>query len=574
MSKAIKRPQTNFVLQKCPTGILGLDEITLGGLPRNRATLICGGAGSGKSLFGMEFLVRGAVFYDEPGLFIAFEETEAELIQNIASLGFNVSDLIERGKLILDHIPFNRNEIQEAGSYNLDGLFIRIANTIDKFKIKRVVLDTVEVLFSNLSDSSILRSELQRLFRWFKEKEVTVVVTAEQGIDNCSRFGLEEYVADCVILLDNRMDQQISTRRLRISKYRGSSHGCNEYPFVISESGISIIAITSIKLDYIVSNKRVSSGIKQLDTMLGKEGFYSGSSVLVSGGAGNGKSSFAAAFANQTCLTGERCYYFALEESVDQITRNMASIGIDLYPWLKNDLLRFHAINPNAAGLEAHLADIQKLTNEFNPSVVIIDPIANLKTLGHLNEVQSILSILIAFFKSRQITTMFTSLINEETSGDEAISTLIDTWISLQYIHGEGERNRGISILKSRGMAHSNQLREVILSKNGIHLQNVYIGQDKVLVGSARLVQASKLEIENSNRESELKHKERQLEVTRKSLEAQINALHETLEDAKEEAKHLDEQKENIYKLVAESRTEISKMRMADSSPRKEKDDD
>lgn len=566
-----KRPLKYKSLQKCPTGITGLDEITLGGLPKNRPTLICGGSGSGKSMFGMEFLVRGAVFYNEPGLFVAFEETEEELTQNIASLGFNVTELVDTNQLILDHIHIDQTEFKEIGSYNLDGLFIRLGDTIDRFKIKRVVLDTIEVLFSNFANELILRSELQRLFRWFKEKQVTVVVTAEQGVNTFSRYGLEEYVADCVILLDNRMEQQISTRRLRIAKYRGSTHGNNEYPFIINGSGISIIAITSIKLDYTVSDKRISSGIKQLDTMLGDKGFYSGSSILVSGAAGNGKTSIAASFANSTCQLGEKCYYFTLEESVDQLIRNINSIGIDLRPWIKKDLLRFHAINPYAAGLEANLADIQKLTNEFNPSVVIIDPIANLKMLGHLNEVQGILSILIAFFKSKLITTMFTSLVAEDKLmgfvADEGISALMDTWIYLQYIYGQGERNRGISILKSRGMAHSNQLRELILSDKGIHLQDVYIGQDKVLTGSARLVQATKLEIENSNRESELRHRERQLEITRKSLEGQINALHATLEDAKEEAIHLNEHKENIYKLLAESRAEISKMRMADISP-------
>ncbi|MBA3285861.1 MAG: circadian clock protein KaiC [Nitrosopumilus sp.] len=572
MLKTKNQSQKSKPLKKCPTGIIGLDEITFGGLPKNRCTLICGGAGSGKSIFGIEFVIRGAEFYKEPGLFVAFEENEEELNQNITSLGFNIKELIDSNLLVLDYVHIDRAEFKEIGSYNLDGLFIRLSDSIDRFKIKRVVLDTIEVLFGNFTNEIILRSELQRLFRWFKEKNVTVVVTAEQGVNTFSRYGLEEYVADCVILLDNRMHQQISTRRLRVAKYRGSSHGNNEYPFIINDSGISIIAITSIKLDYPVSNKHVSSGIKQLDTMFGDKGFYSGSSILVSGAAGNGKTSIAASFSNGTCELGKKCFYFTLDESVDQIIRNMNSIGIDLSQWINKDLLRFHAINPYTAGLEAHLADIQRLTNEFNPSVVIIDPIANLKILGPLNEVQGILSILVNFFKNKQITTMFTSLVPEEKFGyvvEEGISNLMDTWVFLQYIHGEGERNRGISILKSRGMSHSNQLREVILSDKGIHLQNVYIGQDKVLAGSARLVQATKLEIENSNRESELKHRERQIEITRKSLEAQISALHETLEDAKEEAIHLNEQKGNIYKLLEESRIEISKMRMADiSSPK------
>ena len=554
-------------IEKCPTGIVGFDKITLGGLPKNRSTLVCGGAGSGKSMFGMEFLIRGAVDYKDPGLFVAFEETDEELTQNIASLGYDVQNLISRKLLVLDHIQIDRTEFTETGSYSMDGLFIRLTNTIDTYKIKRVVLDTLEVLFGNLKNEAILRSELQRLFRWFKSRNITVIVTAEQGANSFSRYGLEEYVADCVIFLDNRVDQQISTRRLRIAKYRGSSHGNNEYPFIISENGIAITAITSTQLDYKISDKRISSGIKQLDTMLGGSGFYRGSSILISGPAGIGKSSFAAAFANETCERGERCLYFAFEESVDQILRNMKSIGLDLNQWMKKGLIQFHAIIPNSTGLAAHLAEIRKLTNDFNPSAVIIDPITSLRTVGHLDEIQDIT----AFFKRKTITTLFTSLISgdgtmESTKIDESISSLIDTSIYLHNIFGEGERNRGITLLKSRGMAHSNQLREVIISNTGIHLQDVYIGQDKVLAGSARLVQASKLEIENSNRESELKHKERELEIIRKTLEAEITALYARLDNAKEEAVHLDQQKEHIYNLITKSRADISKMRMADST--------
>lgn len=572
MAKDSKKHTLSKSIQKCPTGIGGLDEITLGGLPKNRATLICGGAGSGKSMFGMEFLIRGAVFYKEPGLFIAFEETAKELTDNVTSLGFNINELVKKRQLVLDHIQIDNSQFTEVGSYSLDGLFIRLSNTINKFKIKRVVLDTIEILFSNLVNQSVLRSELQRLFRWFKTKHVTLVVTAEQGINTFSRYGLEEYVADCVILLDNRMDQQISTRRLRIAKYRGSTHGSNEYPFIIGKEGFSITAITSIKLDYKVSNERISSGIHQLDTMLGGKGFYCGSSVLVSGPPGIGKSSFAAAFANGSCQNGEKCFYFSFEESVDQIIRNMASIGMDLNLWVKKDLLKFHAVTPGSTGLEVHLADIQKLTNEFKPSVVIIDPITNLKSIGQLKDVQSILSLLISFFKSRNITTLFTSLISGEGAmeyarSDEGVSSLMDTVIYLQYIYGEADRNRGISILKSRGMAHSNQLREVIFSEKGIHFLDVYVGEEKVLAGSARLVQANKLEIENSNREAEVRHKERTLGITRKKLETQVEALHEMLEDAKEEAIHLTQQKQHIYNLVSENREQISKIRMADIVP-------
>ncbi|MDR3478719.1 MAG: circadian clock protein KaiC [Gammaproteobacteria bacterium] len=577
MPKKTKKTKAPVMLQKCLTGITGLDEITFGGLPKYRSTLVSGGAGSGKTMLGMEFLIRGAALYKEPGLFVAFEETQEELTQNIGSLGFNIKELIKNHLLVIDHIQINRSEFAETGSYNLDGLFIRLGCAIAQYKIKRVVLDTLEILFSNIANELMLRSELQRLFRWFKEKKITVLVTAEKGQNAISRYGLEEYVADCVILLDNRMDDQVSTRRLRIAKYRGSSHGANEYPFIINEGGFTVTAITSITLNYKASTKRISSGLKQLDTMLDGKGFYEGSSILISGPAGIGKSSFAATFAYNSCKEGKKAYYFAFEESVEQIVRNMKSIGIHLEPLIKKDLLRFHAINPNSAGLEAHMHDIQKLVNEFNPSVVIIDPVTNLKTIGNINQVQDVLALLVSYFKSKKITVMFTSLVTEQkgieyTKTNEGISSSMDVWIYLQYINSDGERNRAISILKSRGMAHSNQLREIIISKNGVRLEEVYVGTEKVLTGSARLIQATKLEIENSDKESDIKYKERQIQIRHKKLEAEIAALHEMLEGAKDEITSLNQQKERTYNLIAESRAKISKIRMADSTkPKSEK---
>jgi len=577
MQKNAIKPCKDGVLQKCATGISGFDEITFGGLPKDRSTLVCGGPGSGKSVFGMEFLARGGELYNEPGLLVAFEETENELIQNMSALGFDIKNLIAKHLLVLEHIKVDKTELEETGAYNLDGLFVRFGLLIDEFKIKRVVLDTIEILFSSFKNELILRAEIQRLFSWFESKEVTVVVTSEKGVNSFSRYGLEEYVADCVILLDNRISEEISTRRLRIVKYRGSMHGCNEYPFIINKDGISIIAITSIKLDYKVSNQRISSGIQQMDTMLDGKGFYRGSSIFISGSAGSGKTSLAAAFVSAACERGEKCFYFSLEESFNQIVRNMGSIGIDLDQWIKKGLLKFHAIDPNSAGLESHLADIQKLTNEFKPNVVVIDPLAHLKTLNPFSTVQGVLSLLIAFFKNKQITTMFTSLVKGEASmeyirDDAGISSLMDTWTFLQYIYGDGERNRILSVLKSRGMMHSNQLREVILSKKGIHLQDVYIGQGKVLAGSARLVQANKLEIANLNSESEIKEKERELNVACDILQNKINSLQEQLASTQEEASHLASQKEAVYKLISESTVAISKMRMADTVSSKKDD--
>jgi circadian clock protein KaiC len=517
----------------------------------------------------MEFLIRGVSEFKEPGLFVSFEESEEELAQNIASLGFNIKDLIEKNQLILNHIQIDRTEFTEIGSYNLDGLFIQLEHLIDKFKIKRVVLDTLEVLFSNLKNESILRSELQRLFHWFKSKKVTVLITAEKGINTLTRYGLEEYVADCVITLDNRIEQQISTRRIRIAKYRGTSHGNNEYPFIITTRGIHIISITSLRLEYKSSTKRISSGIKQLDTMLNEKGFYCGSSILVSGPAGIGKSSIAAAFANGVCERGEKCLYFAFEESIDQIIRNMNSIGIHLEKWVKKGLLKFSATNPNSSGLETHLAYIQNEVDHFKPDVTIIDPITNLKVVGNTEEVHDMLSILIAYFKSKEITVMFLNLVSGEALIDtartiEGISSLMDTWIFLQYLTGDGERSRLLSIIKSRGMPHSNQFREVHISNKGINLHEVYVGEGKVLTGAARLIQSSEKEIENANIRSKIKQKERKAEVTRKEIENKINLLMVLLENAKDEKLILAEQVKRINTIIDNNRAEISKIRMAD----------
>lgn len=557
------------LIQKCPTGIYGLDDITYGGLPKNRTTLICGGPGNGKSMLCMEFLIRGANEYNEPGLFVTFEETKDELTKNIGSIGFDIKDLIAKNCLILNYMKIDRAEFTEAGSYNLDGLFIQLEYMIDKFKIKRIVLDTLEVLFANLENDLIIRAELQRLFRWFKNKKVTAMITAEKGVNSLSRYGFEEYVADCVILLDNCIEQRISTRRIRVVKYRGSMHGNNQYPYIITQNGFHIVSITSLKLEYKTTTKRISSGSPQLDRMLGEKGFYCGSSILVSGPAGVGKSILAAIFANGTCQRGEKCLYFAFEESTDQIIRNMKSVGINLEKWVNKGLLKFCATNPNSAGLESHLAYIQNITNVFKPTVIIFDPITNLKVAGNIEEVHDMLNILIAFFKNREITIMFLSLVSGEAVINsaktvEGISSLMDTWIFLQYLQGDGERNRLISVLKSRGMKHSNQFREVQLSNAGMQLREVYVGGGKVLTGSARILQQAAEEINNANVQSELERKERKLEISRKDLESKINSLIMLLENIKNEKVILADQKIHIYELLEENRAEISKIRMAD----------
>jgi circadian clock protein KaiC len=461
------------LLPKSPTGIPGMDEITGGGLPQARPTLVAGGAGCGKTLFAMEFLVNGATQFDEPGVFVAFEENAEELAQNVASLGFDLKKLSRQKKLIVDHVRVERSEIEETGDYDLDGLFIRLGHAIDSIGAKRVVLDTIEVLFSALSNQGILRAELQRLFRWLKDKGVTAVITAERGNGTMTRFGLEEYVADCVILLDHRVNEQVSTRRLRIVKYRGTLHGTNEYPFLIGKHGISVLPITSLGLEHHVSTERISTGIKELDEMLGGRGFYRGSSILLTGTAGTGKTTLASAFADEACQRRERCLYFAFEESSNQIIRNMRSVGIDLAPHIKKGLLRFHVARPSQYGLEMHLVNTYDIIKEFQPSVVIMDPITDFSIVGNSAEIKSAVTRIIDFLKSNQMTGLFVSVISGAEAADQSvvgISSLIDAWISLRNLESNGERHRGLFILKSRGMSHSNQIRSFELTSDGIKI--------------------------------------------------------------------------------------------------------
>ena len=476
------------LLSKARTGIKGLDEITLGGLPQGRPTLVCGGPGCGKTLFSMEFLVKGATLFNEPGVFMAFEEKAEELAVNVASLGFDLAKLQKQKKMVLDFVQIERSELEETGDYDLDGLFIRLEHAINSIGARRVVLDTIENMFAGLTNQGILRAELRRLFLWLKEKGVTTIITGEQGDGKLTRQGLEEYVSDCVILLDHRIINQISTRRLRVVKYRGSVHGTNEYPFLIDEEGFSVLPVTSLTLDKTVSSQRISTGIPSLDEMLGGKGFYQGSSILVSGTAGTGKSSIAAYFANAVCQRKEKCIYFAFEESPKQIMRNMKSIGINLEPHVKSGLLQFHSSRPSLYGLERHLAIIYKLVKTVRPLTVILDPITNLVSVGLINEVNSMLLRLIDFLQNEGITVMFTALtgvLNERM--DEGVSSLVDTWISVRNIEANGERNRALYVMKSRGMKHSNKVREFVISDKGLNLIEAYRGEGgNIIIGSER----------------------------------------------------------------------------------------
>jgi circadian clock protein KaiC len=532
-SKAREASRELPVIGKSRTGISGLDEVTYGGLPKGRPTLLCGSAGCGKTLFGMTFLYNGAVEYNEPGVFLAFEERPEDLIKNVGSLNYDVERLISEKKLAIDHVEIERTKIDEAGEYDLEGLFIRLGYAIDSIGAKRVVVDTIETLFSGLENEQLLRSELRRLFEWLKEKDVTAIITGERGEGTLTRYGLEEYVADCVILLDNRVHDQLTTRRLRIVKYRGSAHGTNEYPFIIDEQGITVMPITSSGLEHDAATERVSTGIPDLDRMLEGEGFYKGSSILVSGMAGSGKSTVAAQFADSICASGKRCIYFAMEESSHQISRNMRSIGIDLQKWVDRKLLRFSARRPSLFGLETHLAAMYRDVSDFDPAAVIVDPMSSLLNAGASHDVHSMVLRLVDFLKSRGITALFTNLGTGagEVAGTEIqISSLMDTWLLLYNRESNGEHNRQLYLLKSRGMAHSNQVREFILSSEGIKLRDAYVGPEGVVTGSARLAQEAEDKAAALIREQEMQRRSRELARKRREIKAQIEVLQAQLE--------------------------------------------
>ena len=576
----LKRKQTKRpgdALSKVPTGIDGFDQITEGGLPRGRTSLVCGGPGCGKTLFATEFLVRGATQFGENGAFITFEETAEELAQNVRSLGFDLDGLVKDEKIAMDHIKIERAEIAETGDYDLEGLFLRLGLAIDSVGAKRVVLDTIESLFGGFDNEALLRSELRRLFRFLKDKGVTVVLTGERGEGSLTRQGLEEYVSDCVILLDHRVNEQVSTRRLRIVKYRGTTHGTNEYPFLIDEDGFSVLPVTSMGLDHAVSNERLSTGVVQLDAMLGGKGYYRGSSILVSGTAGTGKTSLAAHFARATCERGEKCLYLAFEESPAQLMRNMKSVGLDLEPYVKKNILRIHASRPALHGLEQHLVGMHKMVEDYAPSAVIVDPISNLITTGTQFETEAMLLRLVDFLKTKQITALMTHL----TSGasgrdiieatDVGISSIVDTWLLVRDIELGGERNRGLYVLKSRGMPHSNQIREFLLTSEGIQLLDVYVGAEGVLTGSMRVAQEARERSTALARAEEMELRQRELKRRRAALEAQIRALREEFEAVEDEARIIEKQDVARQQSIQEYRAAAAKRRGGDQTTPKGK---
>ena len=547
-------------LEKAPSGISGFDQITDGGLPRGRATLVCGGPGSGKTIFAIEFLVRGTEL-GERGVFISFEETLSDLTRNVESLGFDLTRLQAEKKLAVDHIHLDRSEIEEAGGYSLDGLFVRLRHAIESVGAKRIAIDTLEVLFGGLKDQGTLRTETQRLFRWLKEAGLTAVVTAEAGDSTLTRQGLEEYVSDCVVVLGQTVQDQATTRYLRVIKYRGSSHGTNEYPFLIDDTGFSVVPTTSLQLDYLVSADRISTGIPSLDAMLGGAGFYRTSTILVSGSAGTGKSILAAHLAHATCARGERCMIFAFEESPSQIERNMRSVGLDLAKWQESGLLQLRATRPSLYGLEMHLVAMHKAIARFKPQAVILDPISSFLSAGTPEQVKAMLVRLFDWLKTQNITGLLTCLTHSLQAEDVGISSLIDTWLEVRDLEVAGERNRTLYLLKSRGMRHSNQVRELLISDQGVSLADVYFTQDGVLLGSAKTAEEQKRVRNERSVEDDIAGKERLLELRRATLEAQIAVLNAEHASAAEETQRLIRSARESGQRFRRDRETLSKVR-------------
>jgi len=561
---------------KAPTGIGGLDDLTGGGLPLGRPTLVCGPAGCGKTLLAMEFLVRGVNEFHEPGVFIAFEESVSDLAANVASLGFDLPQMEADGLLVVDHISVGYAAMHEAGDWDLDGLFVRLGLAIDAVGAKRVVIDTIETLFGAFSDAATLRSELRRLFAWLKDRSVTAVITAERGDGTLTRYGIEEYVSDCVIVLDHRVTDQTSTRRLRVLKYRGSLHGTNEYPFLIGETGISVLPITSLGLRHTVSKERVSTGVERLDAMLGGGGFFRGSTVLVSGTAGTGKSTLAAQYCAAACQRGERAIYFAFEESEAEIVRNMTSVGIDLAAWVDAGLLQFRCSRPSLLGLEGHLFGMQKDVGAFDPTTVVIDPVSDLLRIGTGAEVSAMLTRQVDFLKARGITAMLTSLDGDaqDRPADQQITSLVDSWLLVRATEGNGEHNRVLSVLKSRGTAHSNQIREFLLTEQGIELADVYVGPQGVLTGSARQAQEAQEAAEASDRRDDLEQRREDLGRRREVVEAETAALWREFEDEADVVGRLLSQGSTVVVDSADQRAAQGRLRHADDSQGAPPDED
>ncbi|WP_240236172.1 circadian clock protein KaiC [Nocardioides sp. CFH 31398] len=520
------------MLEKAATGIEGFDDITFGGLPRARATIVTGAAGSGKSMFGVEFLAQGARAYGEPGVLLSFEETADELVANAASIGVDLRAMADEGTLVVDSAAGDLDDLVQSGAFDLEGLLLRLAAAIDAVGARRVVLDTVETLFSTLPDETTVRREFARLLRWLKERDLTVVVTAERGQQGrLTRHGIEEYVSDCVVVLDHRVEDEVATRRMRVAKYRGSPHGTNEFPFLISGRGLVVMPLHHDELTE-VSEERVSLGIPELDTMVGG-GVFRGSTIMISGSAGTGKTSIAACAADAACRRGEKALFLSFEEPSGQVVRNMRSIGLDLQHWIDKGLLVVQHMRPAITGLEAHLASLHMILDEHPAEVVVLDAVASLSRGVASYASASAVARDIAMLRLRGATTVLTALAgtHDDPHTDVSASSLVDAWLLVRNVENDGERNRLLMTIKNRGSFHSNQVREFLLTDDGPRLVDVFVGPDGVLTGSAREQQEARDASTEDARRRDQERRRASIERRREEVEAQIATLRRQLED-------------------------------------------
>ena len=551
-------------LPKAPTGIQGLEEITGGGLPRGRSTLVTGGAGTGKTLLGVQFLVAGAREYGEPGVLVTFEESAEKVAANVASLGFDLGELQRDGLLVIHSFRTDPMEVQEIGEFDFGPLSLLLDDAIKRIGASRVVIDSIELLFVAFREQAIVRAELGRLFRWLEDRGVTSIVTGERGEnDALTRHGIEEYVSDCVIALDHRSENDVSTRRLQVVKYRGSAHETNEFPFLISSRGFTVLPITSVVMEYTASGERISTGVPRLDTML-SGGLFRGSMVLVSGGAGTGKSTLGAHLIDATCARGERALLVLYEESGGEVIRNMGSVGLDLGRWVEAGLLRIWAARPSAFGLETHLTILARLLDEHDPAVAVLDGIASLARQSSHGEAASMVARQVHMLKQRGITAMATTLGHEGEASVLGVSSLVDTWLAVRNAESDGERNRLLFVLKSRGTSHSNQVREFVLTDDGVELVDVYVGPGGVMTGSARLAQEDRERGDQLQRKQEVRRRRRRLQGTIAQKRAQLDTLRDELAAEEDELDLLASDEERLVSEAQAVRQAMAAQRWAD----------
>ena len=542
------------------TGVKGLDDVLGGGIPQGHAMLLVGKPGTGKSILSMEYLLHGIELHKENGVYISFEESEKQIISNAASFGWKFEEMVKKNKLAISYIDMQPEQMRTVGDYDLSALILRVKGAIKKVNARRVVIDGINNLLSTFDDERIIRSDLLRLIREIKEVNATIFITGERGHDSWSKMGFEEYLADGLMHLDNRTDGNYQTREIQVVKCRGINHYTGKSPFIINSEGMSIRPLITADFDYKVLKSRVSTGIADIDNMLGGKGLYRGSTVYITGPSGAGKTSISSSFANGACSRGERALFLAFEESSDQIIRNMKSIGLSLDKWVNEKLLYFYTARATTNSLEGHLDNIMTMVREVEPTCVVLDPISAFRPIANENETKLMLIRLNDYLRARKITTVFTALSSDGEYSEHAdvqLSSIADTWIVVRIMDYKGERNNVMQLMKSRGMSHSRQMKEMYFTGNGLKLQNVYQGPEGVLTGAARIGQEKYEKLKEARNVIEIDKNRKKIERKKSLLEASIEALKHEYEEELEALHAAIEEAEEQNSKIKETRKEI-----------------